>query len=329
MTWDDRRCGDSSAGPDGLPTVSVVVPACNEQGNVSVLAAELETVLAEEDHEIIFVDDGSTDGTLATVRELCETRPEVGFLSLSRNFGHQNAIKAGIDHARGDCVITIDADLQHPPQLIPEMLEKWREGYDVVNTIRRNGSTLPLFKRASSRFFYAVLNLVSEVRVEEGTADFRLLDRRVVDVLCGLNESGLFYRGLIPWTGFRTIGLPYSPRCRHAGKTKYSISRMLGFAVSGLVSFSVLPLRLATIVGWIMALGGFGIGIKAVIEYLFTRNTVPGWASTIVAVVFVGGIQLIMLGIIGEYVGRLFIQAKHRPHYIVRESRLARVPACR
>ncbi len=314
---------------DSDPTVSVIVPACNEEANIPLLVEELERALGDEEHEILFVDDGSSDATLAQIKAARREHPAVHYLTLSRNFGHQNAIKAGIDFARGRCVITIDADLQHPPSLIPLLLKKWREGFEVVNTIRRNNSSMSLFKRLSARLFYGVLNLVSEVRIEEGTADFRLLDRSVVNVLRQLNESGLFYRGLIPWTGFRTVGIPYDPQSRHAGSTKYSLSRMFGFALCGLVSFSVLPLRIATILGALMAITGFSIGIKAVFEYLFTNNTVPGWASTIVVVVLVGGIQLIMLGIIGEYIGRLFIEAKRRPHYIVRESSLGRITACK
>lgn len=311
------------------PTVSVVVPACNEEGNILLLSEELERVLGDEDHEILFVDDGSSDATLARIRSAQQHNPTVHYLTLSRNFGHQNAIKAGIDFASGECVITMDADLQHPPDLIPLMLEKWHEGFEVVNTVRRNNSSTSLFKRLSARIFYGVLNHVSEVTIEQGTADFRLLDRSVVNVLRRLNEDGLFYRGLIPWTGFRTVGIPYDPQCRHAGNTKYSLSRMFGFALCGLVSFSVLPLRIATILGALMAITGFSIGFKAVLEYLFTDNTVPGWASTIVVVVLVGGIQLIMLGIIGEYIGRIFMEAKRRPHYIVRETSLGRVRACK
>jgi dolichol-phosphate mannosyltransferase len=213
----------------------------------------------------------------------------------------------------------MDGDLQHPPEVIPRMLEKWREGFEVVYTIRDDDRDVPLFKRTTARIFYGLINLIAEVKVQEGTADFRLLDRSVVDVLKNMNECAPFYRGIVPWTGFRQTGLHFKPLPRYAGRTKYTFGRMIAFALCGLVSFSVMPLRLATLLGFGMALTGFIIGLKAVIEYLITKNTVPGWASTIVTVVLVGGVQLIILGIIGEYIGKLVNESKRRPHYIVRE----------
>lgn len=300
-------------------SVSIVVPVYNEEANITLLGERLEKVLTGYRHEILFVDDGSRDGTLERIKALRGSNPHLHFLSLSRNFGHQNALKAGLDHASGDCVITMDGDLQHPPEVIPRMLEKWREGFEVVYTIRDDDREVPLFKRTTARVFYGLINLIAEVKVQEGTADFRLLDRSVVDVLKTMNESSPFYRGIVPWTGFRQTGLHFKPNPRYTGRTKYSLGRMIAFAISGLVSFSVTPLRLATFLGFGMALTGFIIGLKAVIEYLITKNTVPGWASTIVTVVLVGGVQLIILGIIGEYIGKLVNESKRRPHYIVRE----------
>jgi len=300
-------------------TVSVVIPAYNEEGNISLLMEKLEQILDDFSYEILFVDDGSSDGTLERIKALGRSKPHLHYLSLSRNFGHQNALKAGLDHASGDCVITMDGDLQHPPEVIPGMLEKWREGFEVVYTIRDDDRAVPFFKRTTARLFYGLINLIAEVRVQEGTADFRLLDRSVVDVLKTMNESSPFYRGIVPWTGFRQTGLHFKPLPRNAGRSKYSLGRMLSFALCGLVSFSIMPLRLATFLGFAMALTGFIVGLKAVIEYLFMSNTVPGWASTIVTVVLVGGVQLIILGIIGEYLGKLVIESKKRPHYIIRE----------
>ena len=189
----------------------------------------------------------------------------------------------------------------------------------MVYTIRDDDRHVPLFKRLTARLFYGLINLIADVKVEEGTADFRLLDRSVVDVLKRMNECAPFYRGIVPWTGFRQTGFHFKPLPRHAGHTKYTFGRMVAFALCGLVSFSNMPLRLATLLGFGMALTGFIIGLKAVIEYLITRNTVPGWTSTIVTVVLVGGVQLIILGIIGEYIGKLVNESKHRPHYVVRE----------
>jgi dolichol-phosphate mannosyltransferase len=304
-------------------SVSVVIPAYNEDGNILELTNRVAKVLCDYPHEILFVDDGSTDRTLELIKRMQRIYHSIRFLSFSRNFGHQNALKAGLDHATGKCVITMDADLQHPPELIPELIQRWREGYKIVYTIRKDSCSSPVFKRVSARWFYALLNLISEVHIQEGTADFRLLDRTVVDILKQLKESAPFYRGIIPWTGFSQTGVHYTAAKRYSGYSKYSLLRMTQFALGGLVSFSVMPLRLATVMGIIMAASGFIIGIKAVYEALFTARTVPGWASTIVSVVFVGGVQLLILGIIGEYLGHLFIESKRRPHYILRESSLA------
>ena len=299
--------------------VSIVVPVYNEVANIDPLIEKLGKVLKNCRHEIVFVDDGSRDGTLEKIKALRRSNSHLDYISLSRNFGHQNALKAGLDHASGDCVITMDGDLQHPPEMIPRMLEKWREGFEVVYTIRDDDRDVPLFKRFTAHLFYGLINLIADVKVEEGTADFRLLDRSVVDVLKNMNECAPFYRGIVPWTGFRQTGLHFKSLPRHAGRTKYTFGRMVAFALCGFVSFSIMPLRLATLLGFGMALTGFIIGLKAVIEYLVTRSTVPGWASTIVTVVLVGGVQLIILGIIGEYIGKLVNESKHRPHYIVRE----------
>ena len=306
-------------------TVSVIIPAHNEEGNISLLTKKLEQILRNYSYEILFVDDGSCDRTLERIKAARKSNPRLQYLSLSRNFGHQNALKAGLDHTSGDCVITMDADLQHPPELIPELIDRWGEGFEIVYTIRKDERCTPFFKRLTARLFYNLINVISEVHIQEGTADFRLLDRKVVEVLKTMNESTLFYRGIIPWTGFRQIGVHYTAANRHAGRSKYSLRRMTRFALGGIVSFSVLPLRLATVLGFIMAISGFIIGLKAIYEALFTTKTVPGWASTIVSVVFVGGVQLIILGIIGEYVGMLFIESKKRPHYILRETSIFKV----
>lgn len=299
--------------------VSVVVPAFNEEDNIPALAERLEKVLRDYPYEILFIDDGSVDGTLARIKQLRKSNRSIHFISLSRNFGHQNALKAGLDAAGGECIITLDADLQHPPELIPEMIRKWREDYQVVFTVREDNGTESRMKRLTARAFYKLVNLISEVRIQEGAADFRLLDRSVVEVLRKIDEPP-FYRGIVPWMGFRQIGIPFAPLERHSGTSKYSFARMLRLALSGLVSFSVVPLRLATILGFVMAVSGFIVGMKAIIEYLVSHDTVPGWASTIASIAFVGGVQLIIMGIIGEYLGRLFIESKKRPHYIVRES---------
>ena len=306
--------------------ITVIIPILNEENNIIPLSEKLIPILNRyTDYEIIFIDDGSSDQTLQKVKQLRKNDKHINYISFSRNFGHQHALKAGFDHATGDCVISMDADLQHPPELIPEMVDKWLEGYEIVYTIRNDKKSTPFLKRKTARLFYRLLNLISNVCILNGTADFRLLDRSVVEIMRRMNEASPFYRGLIPWTGFKQYGLPYEPRKRLAGKSKYSFRKMCIFALGGITSFSTIPLRLATFLGFGMAIFGFIIGVKAIFEYLLTDKTVPGWTSTIVAIVLVGGVQLIILGIIGEYLGKLFLESKKRPLYIVRESSLEKV----
>jgi dolichol-phosphate mannosyltransferase len=301
-------------------TVSVVVPAFNEEGNIMELTEKLVDILGDYDgYEILFVDDGSRDNTLAILKGLHEKNNRIHYIALARNFGHQNALKAGIDHAFGDCVITMDADLQHPPELVPQLIEKWLEGYDVVYTIRKNdpGS---FFKRKTSGVFYRLMNWLSDIHLPRGAADFRLLDRAVVDVLKDLKEYYLFFRGMTAWVGFRQYGIEYIPEKRFSGETKYSTKRMLGFALTGITSFSLKPLRLSVLLGVSLAFLAFVYGVYAILMKFFSHQAVPGWASVLVSVLFIGGIQLVVLGIIGEYIGKLFMESKHRPHYLVKEK---------
>jgi len=300
-------------------SVSVVIPCFNEKDNIDILYRHLSIVLeAYTDYELIFVDDGSTDDTLETIRSVAEKDPRVRYISLSRNFGHQYALKAGLDHAGGDCVISMDADMQHPPELIPAMIEKWREGYEVVNTIRGDQKSLVASKKLSSGLFYFIINRLSSVEIKPGIADFRLLDRKVVDALKQFSENHLFLRGLIPWMGFRQTSVHFEPADRHKGTTKYTFTRMLRLALDGITSFSSRPLYLSISVGSIIAGIAFLYGIYAVYVHLFTDDALPGWTSITASVLFIGGIQLIMLGIIGIYLGKLFIENKKRPNYIIR-----------
>ncbi len=301
--------------------VSVVIPAFNEEGNVGPLTDKLTKILNEyRDYEIIFVDDGSEDNTLEALKILRARNHRVRYLSLSRNFGHQNALKAGLDHAQGDCVITMDADLQHPPELIPIMIGKWREGYEVVTTIRKNDPNISFLKRKTSNLFYLLINWLSDLHIPKGAADFRLMDRAVVKVLKDAKEYYLFLRGMTAWVGFRQYVLPYIPEKRLTGKSKYSIKRMVGFALTGITSFSLKPLRLSIYMGLFFAVLAFGYGIYAILVKLFTDRAITGWASVLASVLFIGGIQLVVLGIIGVYIGKAFIEAKQRPHYVIREK---------
>ena len=301
--------------------VSVVVPAFNEEGNIGPLTEKLVDILKRyRDYEILFVDDGSKDGTLERIKKLNRKNHRIRYLSLSRNFGHQNALKAGLDNASGDCVITMDADLQHPPEMIPQLVEKWREGYDVVYTIRKDDPNLSLVKRKTSGMFYTLMNWLSDIRIPKGAADFRLLDRAVVDVLKDVKESYLFFRGMTAWLGFKQYAVEYTPDQRFSGQTKYSLRRMVGFALTGITSFSLKPLRLSILLGVFLALLAFVYGIYAILMGLFSDQVIPGWSSVLVSVLFIGGIQLVVLGIIGEYIGKLFMESKRRPHYVIKEK---------
>lgn len=302
-------------------TVSVVIPAYNEGGNVERLTGKLVEILGTyHDYEILLVDDGSEDNTLEILKCLHEKNSRIHYISLSRNFGHQNALKAGLDHARGDCVITMDADLQHPPELIPQLVEKWLEGYEVVYTIRKDDPGLSWIKRKTSGIFYKLMNWLSDIHIKKGAADFRLLDRSVVEVLKEVREYYLFFRGMTAWVGFRQYAVEYMPDNRFSGQSKYSLKRMLGFALTGITSFSLKPLRLSVLLGVFFAVFAFVYGIYAILMKFFSDQAIPGWASVLVSVLFIGGIQLVVLGIVGEYIGKLFMESKRRPHYIVKEK---------
>ena len=304
--------------------VSIVVPCYNEEGNVRVLFERLTKVMAgKADHQIVFVDDGSTDDTLKEVQALARTHNTVKYISLSRNFGHQYALKAALDRVDADCVIMMDADLQHPPEFVEKMIDKWREGYDVVYTVRKDDGQLSWLKRQTSSGFYRLMNRMGSIHMEEGAADFRLIDRKVLRVFKEeLNEYYFFMRGLVSWVGFKQYALEYTPGERYAGTTKYSFLRMLSFAINGITSFSVKPLRLSMAVGLLISLFAGAYGIYVIGARLFINQVVPGWTSVIICVLFIGGIQMLMLGIIGEYVGKGFYEIKRRPKYIIKDTNL-------
>ena len=300
--------------------LSIIIPCYNEAENITVLYQELKKYVNSYKHEIIFVNDGSSDDSIDIIKTLQQSDSSVNYISFTRNFGHQNALKAGYDFAKGDCIVSLDADMQHPPELIPDMVKLWEAGYKIVGTKRREIKSTGFFKRFTSRLFYKLINYFSEVKIESGTADFRLLDKQVVQELKKLNENFLFYRGLIPWIGFKQVYIEYLPQERYAGKTKYSMSKMIHFASSGITSFSVKPLKLSIFLGFIIALASFIYILYAIYISLLTDKAIPGWTSTIVSVLFIGSIQLIMIGILGNYLGKLFIENKNRPNYIIDEK---------
>lgn len=301
--------------------VSIVIPVMNEEGNLQLLIKELKEVMKiYPDYEIIFIDDGSSDRTLEILREVNSTDPIIRYLSFSKNFGHQNALKAGIDYAQGDCVISMDGDLQHPPELITKLIEKWLEGYDIVNTLRKDDPKTGFYKKLTSRIFYNIINKLSDIEIEQGSADFRLLDRSVVEIIRSLQETPLFIRGIVQWLGFRQFSISYIPKERFWGRTKYSISKMFSFSLAGITSFSVKPLHFSTKLGLIIAILAFIYGVYALYAKLFTDTTIEGWTSLLIVMSFIGGIQLIMIGILGEYLGKLFMSQKSRPYYIIKEK---------
>lgn len=304
--------------------ISVVVPAYNEADNLPLLKDRLERALEPyDDYEIIVVDDGSQDDSLAVLRNFAAQDERIRYVSLSRNFGHQNALKAGLDRAGGDCVITMDADLQHPPEHIAAMVARWTAGFEVVNMVRRDDNT-PFFKRLTSRLFYRLVNAISDFEIRPGAADFRLLDRRVLDALAALEERTLFLRGTLPWLGFRQCDIDYMPDARAKGSSKYNFRRMAMLALDGITSSSIRPLRLSTVLGVVMAGLALIYATYAVIMKIYVGSVISGWASLLIGIMTFGGVQLIMLGILGEYLGKVLLEVKGRPNYIVREQSQAR-----
>ncbi|MCO6481625.1 MAG: glycosyltransferase [Flavobacteriales bacterium] len=299
--------------------LSVVVPCHNEAANIVEFMAACRAALQGHRVEYLFVDDGSTDGTRALLERLHREDPQVKPVILSRNFGHQQALKAGLDHAAGDCVVSLDGDLQHPPALIPRLIQEWQAGHEVVYTVRRDRRT-PFIKRATSRLFYAMARRLAAVDIRPGTADFRLLDRAVVEVLRGCGEQHLFMRGMVVWAGFNQKAVEYEPAPRHAGRSSYSVRKMAGLALAGITSFSIRPLRIATVLGLCIATLAALYGCYVLYAFLFTDRVVAGWTSTTASVLLIGGIQLVMLGVLGEYVGKSFIEVKKRPGYIIRKK---------
>lgn len=308
--------------PAKMDLISIVIPLYNEEEVVRETYKRTTAVLEslQTPYEMIFVDDSSTDKTFEILMELSSRDPRVKALSFSRNFGHQAALTAGLDHSRGDAVVTMDGDLQHPPELIPELLKKWREGFEVVYTIREYDESEGFFKRATSSFFYSIINSLAQITIPANAADFRLYDRKVVEGLKSLRERNRFLRGLSAWVGFRQTGVNYKAARRLAGTSKYSVRKMIKFAIDGITSFSIFPLKLSIYLGFTVSFLSFLYLAYVLYVRLVTERSVPGWASTTIAMLFLGGVQLIAIGILGEYIGRIYEEIKARPPYIVTRS---------
>lgn len=310
-----------STNPERRQFVSIVVPCFNEEAVVRQTHGRLVGVLEKAGlpFEIIYVNDGSRDRTLEILDGLVDSDNRVRVLSFSRNFGHQLAVTAGIDYAAGDAVVLIDSDLQDPPELIPKMIQLWQEGKDVVYGVRESRSGESQFKLLTAQAFYRLINQISDVPIPLDTGDFRLMDRRVVDVLKKMPERDRFVRGMVSWVGFKQCPLPYARAERAAGESKYPLRKMMLFAMDGLVSFSIVPLRIAMVVGFITA-GIAVLGIfYALFLRLFTENWEPGWTLLFISIFFLAGMTLGCLGIVGEYVGRIYREIKRRPLYVIDE----------
>jgi dolichol-phosphate mannosyltransferase len=302
--------------------LSVIVPCLNEEEALRGTQVRLSSALEQipTNFEIIYVDDGSTDATPEVLRELQAYDSRVRVVRFSRNFGHQMAITAGLEHAAGDAVVIIDADLQDPPETILDFFRKWQEGYDVVYGVRTEREGETAFKLWTAKLFYRFMTRLSDTQIPLDTGDFRLMDRRVLNVLLGMPERDRFVRGMVSWLGFSQVAVPYRREARIAGVTKFSFFKMLRFALDGIFSFSIVPLRVATWTGFITSfLAILGIVLVSLEHFLGVEGLVKGWTSTMFAVLFIGGVQLICMGIIGEYIGRIYGESKHRPLYVVRE----------
>src|ERR1700761_1524415 len=304
------------------PLISVVVPCYNEEEVLVHTHSRLTQVLdrlENADYELVYVNDGSSDRTEEILRSLNETSPHTRAVLLSRNFGHQAAVTAGLTAAAGQCVVVIDADLQDPPEIILQMVDRWREGYEVVYGIRESRAGESGFKLHSAQLFYRLINKLSDVHIPLDTGDFRLLDRRAVDALLAMPERHRLLRGMASWIGFRQYGLKYAREARFAGTTKYPLRKMLNLALDGIFSFSTVPLRFVTILGILTAaLAAAGIFYSLAVR-IFTSHWVAGWATLILAVLFTGGVEMFCFGILGEYIGRIYTEIKQRPLFIVRE----------
>ena len=303
-------------------TFSIVAPVYNELDNLAELTRRVGEVMStlRETWELVLVDDGSTDGSTDRILELAKQDRHIRPVIFARNFGHQVAITAGWDYARGDAVIILDADLQDPPEVIPDLISKWREGYEVVYAVRTEREGESWFKRTTAALFYRVIYRITDVKIPVDTGDFRLMDRKVVDVLKTMRERHRFPRGMSSWVGFRQVGIPYKRSARHAGVTKYPFSKMLKLALNAITGFSYFPLQLATYFGF----GSAGLAIIAIPVVIILRlagnGAFLGQATTLLAVLFLGGVQLIFLGVLGEYLGRIYDEVKGRPLYILREA---------
>ena len=302
---------------------SVVIPIHNEEDNLLELYNRLSIVLKNvcENYEIIFVNDYSSDKSLEIINNLSLKDSKVKFIDFSRNFGHQVSITAGMDYSSGEAVVIMDGDLQDPPELIPKLIEEWKKGFDVVYAVRRKREGETIFKKITASLFYRLFSKLANINMPLDTGDFRLIDRKVLESLKSIREKHRFMRGLVSWVGYNQTGVFYDREKRGAGETKYPFFKMLKFSIDGITSFSLIHLKIATFLGFIISSISFLIGLYFLFIKLFTNKMVQGWITLAGSILFIGGIQLVILGIIGEYIGRIYEEVKDRPLYIVKETR--------
>ena len=303
------------------PDLSIVLPAHNEAANIAPICTALKDAAAVCGAcEIVFVDDGSTDETLAAIRATAAQDACIRYVSLTRNFGHEAALRAGLRHARGRVVVVMDCDFEHPPELIPNLFEQWRAGFPVVTGQRLDDPALGTFKRLTSRVYYRLLDAIGDVRIEPGSSNYLLLDRVVVDAVNKFEDHDLFLRGIVRWLGYPLTSVNYRQGLRRHGETKYSLGRMVELAASGIAAHSVRPLRFAIWFALAFAVAGVFLVVYSVLSFLFVQRTVAGWTSIMAAIAILGAAQLLVLGIIGDYVGRILRETRKRPYYVIAET---------
>ena len=311
-----------------MKRISIVVPVYNEEENIAHFARAVADVMERlpYHYELLFIDDGSSDRSREILRTLGAQDAHIGSIFLARNYGHQLALTCGIDHADGDAVITMDGDMQHPPELLPQLIARWEEGFDIVQTVRLTTEGVSFFKRATSKYYYRLLNLLTDVEIQEGGSDFRLMDRKAVLALRRYREHARFIRGMVGALGFRRTTVDFVAQARYAGSSKFSLRRMISFALDGIFAYSIKPLRTALYAGIVSALLAVVLFLHVLVETL-RGETVPGWSTIVVCSLFFGGMQMMMLGVCGEYIARILQEVKNRPLYLVACENPARTAA--
>jgi polyisoprenyl-phosphate glycosyltransferase len=304
--------------------ISIVIPVYNEEENIKVLCERIRQAITGlcPEFEIVFINDGSADGSMEQIRELAGKYPEVKYIDFSRNFGHQIAVSAGIDYAKGNAIVIIDADLQDPPELIPELYLKMKEGYEVVYARRKSRKGESYFKKLTARLFYRLLARMTRIKIPVDAGDFRIIDRKIVEILRQMPEKHKYLRGQISWIGFNQTYIEYERRERNAGKSGYSFRKMLHFALDGITAFSDVPLKIVTFFGLLVSIFAFVVALYALYSRYILKDYVQGWTSLMISVLFIGGVQMIAIGIIGEYLSRMNADVRNRPLYVVKDTNL-------